>query len=97
MAEELSGTPLKPVYIAGNMADAERAERVLTERGIDYAVSLEPFTNSSAMGAVLGGTYAGLFFYVPAAQHESSRALLSANGFVDTIGPELSLENTHGA
>jgi hypothetical protein len=96
-AEEFSGTPLGLVYIAGNTVDAEKVERTLTEGGIDYKLSLEPFMKSSAVGTVFGGTYAGVFFFVPAAQHESCRDFLEAKGFADTIGPEVSLENTHGA
>jgi hypothetical protein len=96
-AEEFSGTPLGLVYIAGNTVDAERMERALTEGGIDYTLSLEPFMKSSALGTVFGGTYAGVFFFVPAAQHESCRGFLELKGFEDTIGPEVSLENSHGA
>lgn len=96
-AEEFSRTPLSLVYIAGNTVDAEKAERVLTARGMDYAVSLEPFMNSSMMGTVFGGTYAGLLFFIPSAQHECCHDLLRANGFADTIGPEMNLENAHGA
>ena len=96
-AEEFSGTPLGLVYIAGNPVDAERVERALTECGIDYTLSLEPFMKSSAMGTVFGGTYAGVFFFVPTARHESCRDFLGSKGFADAIGPEASLENTHGA
>ena len=96
-AEEFSGTPLGLAYIAGNTVDAEKVERALTECGIDYMLSLEPFMKSSALGTVFGGTYAGVFFFVPATQHESCRDFLRSKGFADAIGPEVSLENMHGA
>lgn len=89
--------PLDLVYIAGNTVDAEKAECLLTGHGIDYALRLEPFMKASGLGAVLGGTYAGVFFFVSSTQHAVCRGLLRANGFADTIGPEMSLENTHGA
>lgn len=89
--------PLDLVYIAGNTVDAERAECLLTGHGVDYALSLEPFMKSSTLGTVFGGTYAGVFFFVSATQHEFCRDLLRSNGFTDTIGPEASLENAHGA
>ena len=96
-AEEFSGMPLGLVYIAGNTVDAEKVERALTECGIDYTLSLEPFMKSSALGTIFGGTYAGVFFFVPSAQHENCRDFLGSKGFEDAIGPEVSLENTHGA
>jgi len=96
-AEEFSETPLGLVYIAGNTVDAEQVERILTEHGVDYALSLEPFMKSSALGTVFGGIYAGVFIFVSATQHECCRDLLRSKGFADAIGPEVSLEKTHGA
>jgi len=95
--QEFSGTPLDLVYIAGNSMDAEKAERALTEQGIDYALSLEPFMKSSALGTVFGGTYAGVFFFVPAGQHGLCRNLLKEQGLADTVSPDEMLENTDGA
>lgn len=69
------------VYIAGNLPDAEAAERCLTDNGIDYTLSLEPFTTTS----VMGGVYVGLFVSVPTAQHQQCREILEANGLADTI------------
>lgn len=83
------------VYIAGNLPDAEAAERYLTERGMDYTLSLEPFTTTS----VIGGVYVGLFVSVPTAQHQQCREILEANGLTDTISiDEQGLpEERHGA
>jgi len=93
--EELAGTPLSLVFIAGNLADAEAAEQRLTEMGVDYALSLEPFTTLSLMG----GEYTGLFVYVPTAQHRFCREMLERHGLTDTVEPESSesVERSHGA
>lgn len=95
-AEELHGTPLSLVYIAGNVVDAERAERTLTEHGVDYALSLEPFASTSIMRA---GEHTGLFVYVPTAQHRSCREMLERSGLTDTVGLDeaLLMEKTDGA
>ena len=95
-AEELSGTPLSLVYIAGNTVDAGKAERVLTEHGVDYALRLEPFASTSVM---LVGAHMGLFVYVPTERHESCRDLLERNGLTDTVGldADLPVEKPHGA
>lgn len=85
------------VYIAGSVRDAEKAERALTERGVDYVLSLEPFASTSVM---LVGERAGLFVYVPVEQHESCRVLLEQNGLTDTVALDTGLpvvEKTNGA
>ncbi len=95
-AEELSGTPLGLVYIAGNTMEAEKVERLLTERGIDYALRLEPYASTSVM---LVGERTGLFVYVPVDRHESCRVVLEQNGLMDTVAFDAGLpaENSHGA
>ena len=93
--EELTGTSLSLVYIAGNLPDAEAAEHRLTELGVDYTLSLEQFTTASFMG----GEYTGLFVYVPTAQHRFCREMLERHGLTDTVDPEAgeSAERPHGA
>jgi uncharacterized membrane protein len=95
-AEELSGTSLSLVYIAGSLVEAEAAERILTGMGIDYALSLEPFASTSLMRA---GEHTGLFVYVPAAQHRSCVDVLERSGLRDTVGLEEALpgEKSDGA
>lgn len=85
-ADELADTPLSLVYIAGNLADAEAAERQLTDMGIDYVLTLEPFTTVSFMG----GEYMGLFVYVPTAQQRFCREMLELHGLTDTVDLEWS-------
>jgi len=95
-AEELSGMSLSLVYIAGNMVDAGKVERTLTDHGVDYALSLEPFASTSVMR---GGEHMGLFVYVPTAQHRACRDMLERSGLTDTVGLDeaLLMENTDGA
>ncbi len=94
-AGELDG-PLHLVYIAGTVADAEKAERTLTEQGVDYVLSLESFASTSVMRM---GEHKGLFMYVPAEQHESCRGMLERIGLTDTVGldEDLPMEKPDGA
>jgi len=82
---EFFDTLLDLVFIAGNVSDATVAERVLTERGIDYAIDLEQFKHESILGAVFGNTYNGLFFYVPSAVHKTTVDILEGVGLKDTV------------
>ena len=84
------------VYIAGTMYDAKKAERVLTDHGIEYALNLEPFASTSLMGA---GEHTGLFVYVPTAQHRACLDMLERNGLMDTVDLDqgLSMEKSDGA
>lgn len=93
--DKLAG-PASLVYIAGNVSEAEKIERTLTECGIDYAVGLEPFTKSSALGTVFGGAYAGAFFYVAASHHEQCANLLKRNGLTDTVEMDESVMQGEG-
>jgi hypothetical protein len=94
-ADQLSGS-LSLVYIAGNTVDAGKVERTLTEHGVDYALSLEPFASTSVMR---GGEHVGLFVYVPSAQHRSCREMLERSELMDTVGFDeaLLMEKTDGA
>ncbi len=78
--------PLGLVYIAGTTREAEAAESALNGAGIDYAVELEEYRNDSILGSLFGGTYTGLFFHVPVAQHTAAKELLEAEGLRDTVG-----------
>ena len=75
--EEMVDTPLRLVYIAGNMGEATEAERLLGDGEIDYALRLEPFTTTSFL---VGNQYMGLYFYVPSAQVQACRNALQAGG-----------------
>ncbi len=84
--EELEHEAPTLVYIAGNTPDAKKAEQVLSDALVDYAVRLDLFTTSNVL--LLGGEYAGLFFYVPRRQHGPAKQLLETQGFRDTIASE---------
>lgn len=73
---------LSLVYIAGNRADAAKAEHILAEHGVAYTLNLEPFVSASL---VRTGVHAGLFVYVPTALHHSCREILEQNGLTDTV------------
>jgi hypothetical protein len=96
---EFFDTPLDLVFIAGNVSDAQFVERVLTERGVDYALSLEPFKHESVLSAVFGNTYNGLFFYVPLAVHQTVVEILEGAGMTDTVRltAEKRNEDSHAA
>lgn len=66
------------VYIAGNVGEAERVEKVLTDEGFDYMVELERFT--TAVLGIFPSDYPGIGFYVLSAQAASVRKILSAAG-----------------
>ena len=69
------------VYIAGNVVDAEIAERALTECGIDYALNIEPYAGTS----FLSGVQQGLFVYVSQEAAAVGRQCLERKGLKDTI------------
>ena len=69
------------VYIAGNMVEAERVERVLSDCRIDYALNIDSYSGTSP----LSGIYDGLFVYVAPDKAEESRQSLQAHGLRDTV------------
>lgn len=77
--------PVYLVLVAGSLFEATRAESVLTERGVDYAIVLDRFRKESLLGAVFGGTYHGLFFYVLAGAHDSATRVLEEAGIDDIV------------
>jgi hypothetical protein len=77
-AEELDGQALELVYVAGNVTDAENAERALTRWGIEYALNLEPFWMTNPFG--FGTEYQGVCFYVPQALVPQCHKILEAQG-----------------
>lgn len=88
----MAGVPLRLLYIAGNAVDAARAERVLTEHGVDYTLRLEPFMSVSP---VWTGERPGLFVYVPTAVHRSCREILERHGLTDTVDEEELSSESH--
>ena len=77
--------PVCLVLVAGSLSEATRAESVLTERGVDYVTVLDRFRKESLMGGAIGGTYHGLFFYVPAGLRHSATRVLEEAGLHDIV------------
>lgn len=77
--------PVYLVLVAGSLSEATRAESILTERGVEYSIVLDRFRKESVLGAVFGGTYHGLFFYVPAGVHHSATRILEEAGLHDIV------------
>jgi hypothetical protein len=96
-AEELSGTPLSLLYIAGNLSEAKRVEDILSGHGIDYTLTLQPFVKTSFLGIIFGGSYMGLYVLVPTAQHRFCAELLHARGLRDAIPVSVYEEKEDGA
>lgn len=69
------------IYIAGNLIDAEKVERILDEEGLDYAISIKPYIKTS----LIGGIYQGLFIYVAQPENQKIRAILEGHGLLDTV------------
>ena len=82
--EEFAERQPELVYIAGNLTEAEQVEVVLSEKQIDYALSIESFAKQS----FLGGTYLGMFFYVAAHDAQDSRECLALCGLTDTVAAD---------
>jgi len=76
--DDFAGRELVRVYIAGRVSEAENVESALTERGIDYAVDIEPFLKSSL--GLFTSAYAGAAFYVLSGQAALARTVLAAAG-----------------
>jgi hypothetical protein len=66
---------LMRVFIAATLAEAQRAEALLTERGVDYLVEVEPFGHT-----LLGSPRYGAAFYVTLAQAQYCGSHLVAAG-----------------
>jgi hypothetical protein len=63
------------VFMAGTLRDALRAEEVLTERGVNYVVEVEPYGRT-----LLGSPRNGAAFYVADGQAQYCGAQLVAAG-----------------
>jgi hypothetical protein len=82
---EFFDTPFCLVLIVGNVSDANRAEQVLKEEGVDYTLRLDHFRNESVLSTVLGSEYKGLFFYVPSSVHHRAMHILEKAGLSDIV------------
>lgn len=74
---EFAEKPTSRIFIAGNLREAERAEKLLTENDISYAVEIEEFIKP---GLFFGGVMEGVAFYVLSDQRDLCKALFYENG-----------------
>jgi len=80
------GEEVVRIYLARELSEAKRAEAVLTKKGIEYAVEVEPYV--TAMSNILSSEYKGAAFYVVADQGEFCRRILSEAGLTPGIMEE---------
>jgi len=73
--EDFSDKDVSRIFIAGSIRETETVEEVLTQRGIDYVISLEPYTR-----LFFGTERKGIAFYVLSAQAPYCRKLLESKG-----------------
>ena len=66
----------QPVFIAGKLRHARRAEHLLSSSGVDYKVRVEHYGRSMLFGTVRYGAV----FYVEAERAEHCRELLTRAG-----------------
>ncbi len=70
--------PLAPVYIAADVAEAERVEQLLEREEIDFEIRPEAFLHRTGDATCMQG----LLFEVPAAQAQHCRHILASIGLV---------------
>jgi len=73
--EEFSEKAISRLCIADSIKEAEQIENILTENGIDFAVSLEKYVAS-----ILLSERKGIAFYVLSGQEHYCRNLLAGKG-----------------
>ncbi len=78
--ENFSDKDVSRIFIAASIKEAESAEDILTQNGIEYAISLEPF-----MQGILGSERDGIAFYVLSEQAPYCRDLLESKGLSSGI------------
>lgn len=76
--DEFGDVAIARVYIAGNLREAQRVERVLSDGGLDYFVEIEKFRKH--LLGVIPREYDGVAFYVAAERADASRERLLAAG-----------------
>jgi len=78
--EDFSDKDISRIFIAASVKEAELVEKILTENGIDYAISLEPYTRM-----FFGTERNGLAFYVLSDQEHYCKELLFSRGLTSGL------------
>jgi hypothetical protein len=73
--ENFSDKDVSRISIAASVKEAASAEDILIQNGIDYAISLEPYTRM-----FFGTEREGIAFYVLSGQASYCRKLLASKG-----------------
>ena len=69
------------IFIACNVGEARRAEALLTEEGVDYFLSFEPFVRAGVLAVLFGASECvGVGFHVRSEQAGSCRDALGRHG-----------------
>jgi hypothetical protein len=74
--EQFSDLNISRIYIAKNIKEAQSIENLLTEKNIDYALSVEPFLPPS----LLQSERMGAAFYVESTQSDICRQIIVDQG-----------------
>ncbi len=74
--EKFSDLNITRIYIAKNIKEAQSIEILLTEKNIDYALSVEPFLPPS----LLQSERMGAAFYVESTQSDICRQIIVNQG-----------------
>ena len=81
---DFEGIELARIFMTPKLAEAQRAEQALTERGVDYVVLAEPFGRT-----LFGLPRTGATFYVAADQADFSADVLARAGLTrGVVGPD---------
>lgn len=75
-ADSFADRDLATVYVARRLPEAKRVEAALSERGIDYAVDIEPFR--VYLLGFIPRDYEGVGFYVECDVAVEARRVLAA-------------------
>ncbi len=74
---EFSDKESSRIFIAGKLREAERAEKLLTENDIPYAIQIEEFFKPVLFGS---SVMKGVAFYVLTGQYDFCKTLFYENG-----------------
>jgi hypothetical protein len=74
--EKFSDRNITRIYIAKNLKEAQSVEKLLTEKNIEYALSLEPFLPPT----LLQSERMGAAFYVESSRTDVCRQVISEQG-----------------
>ena len=74
---EFSDKESSLIFIAGKLREAEKAEKLLTENNIPYAIQIEEFFKPIFFGS---SVMKGVAFYVLSEQYDFCKTLFYENG-----------------